>query len=143
MEIKYIVNSNQYKTIKEVLKNHFHMSDRLILKLKRSNQIYLNKSQAPIYSPINLNDIIQIDLNFNEVSKNIVPIKIPLEIVFEDDAMLIVNKPAFVPIHPSMAHFEDSLSNGVQYYFKENNIKSKIHIVNRLDKNTSRPCHIR
>lgn len=143
MKLEYIVNSNQYKTIKEVLKNHFHISDRLILKLKRTNQIYLNKSQAPIYFPIHLNDVIQIDLTFNEISENIVPKQLPLEIVFEDDAMLIVNKSAFVPVHPSISHFEDSLSNGVQYYFQEKNIKSKIHIVNRLDKDTSRPCHIR
>jgi len=60
-----------------------------------------------------------------------------LDILYEDDGMLIVNKPPFIPVHPSMEHYEDSLSNGVKYYFNSINLKRKIRPVNRLDKNTS------
>ena len=60
-----------------------------------------------------------------------------LDVVFEDDALLIINKPANTPIHPSMEHFEDSLSNGVKYYFDTIGLKKKIRPVNRLDKDTS------
>ena len=42
-----------------------------------------------------------------------------------------------MPVHPSMEHYTDSLSNGVKYYFDEINLKRKIRPVNRLDKNTS------
>ena len=60
-----------------------------------------------------------------------------LEILFEDDYLLIINKPAGYPIHPSMLHFEDSISNGVKYYFNSINLHKKIRPVNRLDKDTS------
>ena len=51
--------------------------------------------------------------------------------------MLIVDKPAGIPVHPSILHYEDSLSNGVKYYFEKIGLKKKIRPVNRLDKDTS------
>ena len=57
--------------------------------------------------------------------------------MYEDDAYIVLIKPVNIPIHPSHENYENSLANGVEYYFKTNNIKRKIHIVNRLDKNTS------
>ena len=137
MKLEYINTENKYETIKEVAKNHFHISDRLLLKLKTNNKIFLNDKLAKTYFPLTKNDIVIFDLSIDEKSKNIVPTKIQLDIVYEDEAMLIVNKPAGLPVHPSMEHFTDSLSNGIQYYFEKNNIHSKIHPVNRLDKNTS------
>lgn len=141
MELKYIVNNNKYQNIKEVIKSNFHISDRLLLKLKRNNKIFLNNAESNIYTPIQMGDTIIIDLNFNETSENIVPIKMNLEIIFEDETMLILNKTSNMPVHPSASHFDDSLSNGVQHYFLENNINTKIRPVNRLDKDTSRNCY--
>ncbi len=60
-----------------------------------------------------------------------------LNILFEDDYLLILNKPAGFPIHPSINHYEDSISNGVRYYFDSIGLKKKIRPVNRLDKDTS------
>ena len=48
-----------------------------------------------------------------------------LNIVYEDEWMLVVNKPAGCPIHPSRLHFEDSLSNGIKYYFNSINLNNK------------------
>ena len=63
--------------------------------------------------------------------------KLGKEIIFEDSYLLIVNKPSGIPVHPSMSHYEDSLSNRVKYYFNSTNLKRKIRPVNRLDKDTS------
>lgn len=137
MKLEYIVNSTNYKTIKEVLKSHFHISDRLLLKLKRANQIFLNEKPALVHALIHLNDRVSAQIDFQEKSKNILPTEMELNIVFEDETMLIINKPAGIPVHPSMAHFTDSLSNGIRYYFEKNQIQTKIRPVNRLDKDTS------
>lgn len=138
MKLEYIVdNLSEYKTIKQVLKEEFEISDRLIIKLKKFNQIYSNDSTAHINKKINVGDNILINLDFEETSDNIVPTKMDLDILYEDDGLLILNKPPFIPIHPSMDHFEDSLSNGVKYYFNSIGLKRKIRPVNRLDKNTS------
>ena len=137
MKLEYTVNSNKYSTIKEVLKNHFHISNRLLLKLKQEKQIFKNGEISNINSTISKDDKIVTIIDFNEKSENIVSTEMPLEIIFEDDCMLILNKPARLPIHPSILHFEDSLSNGVKAYFEKKLINCKIRPVNRLDKDTS------
>jgi 23S rRNA pseudouridine1911/1915/1917 synthase len=60
-----------------------------------------------------------------------------LDILFEDDYFLIVNKPAGIAVHPSILHYSDSLSNGVKYYFEKIGLQKKIRPINRLDKDTS------
>ena len=137
MKLEYIEKTIKYKTIKEVLKNHFNISNRLLLKLKQSNNILKNDKVANINDEININDKITVIINFIENSENIVATEMNLDIIFEDEAMLIINKPAGIPVHPSQTHFTDSLSNGVMFYFLNKNINCKIHPVNRLDKDTS------
>lgn len=138
MNLKYTITSNEhYDNVKEVLKTKFEISDRLLLKLKSNNKIFLNGSPVNVKAPVNSNDIVEILLDFDEDNTNIVPTKMDLKIVFEDDYLLVLNKPAGYPIHPSMLHFEDSISNGVRYYFDTINLHKKIRPVNRLDKDTS------
>ena len=60
-----------------------------------------------------------------------------LDIIYEDEWLLVINKPAGITIHPSILHFDNSLSNGIRYYFDKINLKKKIRVVNRLDKDTS------
>lgn len=60
-----------------------------------------------------------------------------LDILYEDEYYLVINKPPHLPIHPSMLHYENSLSNGVKYYFDSIGLKKKIRPVIRLDKDTS------
>ena len=138
MKLEYILNElTKYQTVKQILKEEFLLSDRLIIKLKNSKQIYLNNIPVFINHKIEHNDNITVDLDFEEVCENIVPTKMNLDILYEDDGLLIINKPHFIPVHPSMDHYEDSLSNGVKYYFDSIGLKRKIRPVNRLDKNTS------
>ena len=128
---------NNYTNLKEILKAHFNISDRLLLKLKKNNKILLNNNPCNINSQLSFNDQIEVNLDFDEDSSNIVPVKMNLDIVYEDEAYLVINKPAGMTVHPSMDHYADSLSNGIKYYFDSINLKKKIRPVNRLDKNTS------
>lgn len=138
MKLEYVVNNlTKYENIKQILKEELLLSDRLIKKLKLSNQIFLNNQPTKIYNNFRVGDLITVNLNFDETCNNIVPTKMELDILYEDDGMLIVNKPPFMPVHPSMDHYEDSLSNGVKYYFDLVGLKRKIRPINRLDKNTS------
>ena len=138
MKLLYKVKNDEcFDNIKEVLKTKFEISDRLLLKLKNNNKIFLNGQPANIRYPVNSNDIVEILIDFDEDNTNIVPNKMELNILFEDECLLILNKPAGFPIHPSMLHFEDSISNGVRYYFDSIGLKKKIRPVNRLDKDTS------
>lgn len=68
---------------------------------------------------------------------NINPENIKLNIVYEDNDLLILNKEEDIVVHPTKSHQSNTLSNGIAYYFKEKNIKKKIRFVNRLDMDTT------
>ena len=137
MKLEFKIENNKYFNIKEVLKQYYCISERLLVKLKKNKKISLNGLPVYVTRPVKIDDIISIDLDFEEESKNIVPSKIDFEIIYEDDAFLIINKPPNLPVHPSISHFQDSLSNGVKYYFNSINLNRKIRPINRLDKDTS------
>ena len=139
MNLKYIITKNDLDlSIKDILKNNFNISTRLYQKLLRHSSITINGIVYYEKTPIELhiNDTIDINLNYEENNSNIVPTQMALNIVFEDEWLLVVNKPAGLPVHPSNLHYEDSLSNGVRAYFDSINLKKKIRPVNRIDLNT-------
>ena len=138
MNLEYKNIDNRYYTIRQVLKQEFNIANRFISRLKQEKAILLNNEPMYIDKKLTLNDIITVKIDFEEEKNNkIVPIKMNLDILYEDDCILIINKPPFMPVHPSSAHFTDTLSNGVQYYFDLKNTKHKVRLVNRLDMNTS------
>ena len=138
MVLKYIVNKNDIsKTINEIVFQKFDLSNRLFAKLIRNKKIFVNDINIDTRFKVKENDIITIDLNYDEESSNIVSKKMDLNIVYEDEGMLIINKPSGIAIHPSIRHYEDSIASGVKYYFESIGIHKKIRPVNRLDLNTS------
>ena len=136
MEIKYQVQNNQ-QTINHILQNDLKISSRLLHKLIKLQKITINNLHCDTRQKPNIGDIITINFNYAEDNSNIVPTKMNLNIIFEDDWLLIINKPAGIAIHPSILHYSDSLCNGVKFYFDKIELHKKIRPVNRLDLNTS------
>jgi len=138
MKLEYIVtNNDNNRIIKDILLSNFQISHRLLITLKRENSIFLNEIPSFVYQKVNVGDIVSISFSYEEDNSNIIPKKLPLDIIYEDESFIVVNKPFGIPVHPSMAHYEDSLSNGVRYYFDSIGLKKKIRPVNRIDKDTS------
>ena len=138
MILKYIVKENDTnKTINEIISQKFDFSNRLFSKLIKNKNIFVNDKNIDTRLRTNLGDKITIDLNYNEDNSNIVSKQMNLDIVYEDEEMLIINKPSGIAIHPSIRHYEDSIASGVKYYFESIGIHKKIRPVNRLDLNTS------
>lgn len=138
MKLLYkIKNEDSYTNVLEVLKCEFQISERLLLKLKKANSIFLNNKPVFPNASLKIDDEIWVIINFEEDNSNIVPTKMDLNIIYEDDSYIILNKPAGIPVHPSMDHYADSLSNGLRYYFDTIGLKRKIRPVNRIDKDTS------
>lgn len=138
MELIYEITENDLnKTINEVLLNEFNFSNRLLTKIIKNKHILFNEKEIDTRTLISNSGIIKIDFNYDEDNSNIVATKMNLNLVYEDEWMLVINKPAGCPIHPSRLHYEDSLSNGIKYYFDSINLNKKIRPVNRLDLNTS------
>lgn len=138
MNLSYQIDKDDhYDNILHVLKEQFLLSDRLITKLKKANKIYLNDLPTYTKKSVTVGDTVSVLIDFEEDNSNIVASNIPLDIIYEDDYLLVINKPANIAIHPSILHFDNSLSNGVKFYFDKLGLKKKIRIVNRLDRNTS------
>ena len=123
--------------INNILKKDLNISNRLLYKLINKKLIYKNNLLCDTRDIAQIGDILQIDLSYDEDNLNIVPIKMDLNIIYEDDFLLLLNKPKGIAVHPSIIHFDDTLSNGVKYYFDEINLHKKIRPVNRLDLDTS------
>lgn len=136
MILKHTVKENG-KTINQIIKQEFNLSTRLMNKLIKNKKIFLNNKNIDTRNIAKTGDIITIDLNYDEDNSNIVPTKMNLDIIYEDDGLLILNKPAGIAVHPSMLHYKDSLSNGVKFYFDSIGLNKKIRPVNRLDFDTS------
>lgn len=138
MILKYIKTyKDNYSTVRQVLNQEFNLSYNLLIKLKKDKRILLNDVPTYVDVQISVGDVISVNIDFYEDNSNIVATPMNLNILYEDESFLILDKPAGIPVHPSILHFENSLSNGVKYYFDSIGLHKKIRPVNRLDRNTS------
>ena len=104
--------------ITTVLKQHFKISTNLIKDLKKYKEgIQVNGEHKRVVDFVAKGDILKITIR-DTASENIVPTDIPLDIVYEDEDVLVINKLPNMPTHPSMGNYENSLANGVMYYYK-------------------------
>ena len=123
--------------ITTVLKQHFKISTNLIKDLKKYKEgIQVNGEHKRVVDLAAKGDILKITIR-DTASENIVPTDIPLDIVYEDEDVLVINKPSNMPTHLSMGNYENSLANGVMYYYKSKGEERVFRAVNRLDKDTS------
>ena len=132
-----IYKVNKEISLNEILSTKFNISTRLKNKLIKNKLIFVNGKFIDTRSIVNNGDIVMLNLSYTEDNSNILPKSMNLDIIYEDEYLLAINKPAGIPVHPSILHFEDSLSNGVRYYFDKIGLKKKIRAVNRIDLNTS------
>jgi 23S rRNA pseudouridine1911/1915/1917 synthase len=134
--IQYIVENNT-KTINEYLLDK-HFSKKLISALKyQGGEILVDSHSKFVDYILKEGEILTVILPKEEINENIVLTKMNLDIIYEDEYFLIVNKVAGIPTIPSKRHYDNTLANGVMYYFNSKNILTNIHFVNRLDKDTS------
>ncbi len=126
-------------TIKEYFqKNGFSRS--LVTRLKKiDGGITVNGEHATVRRVLRCGDklFLLTDDTAGEENENLIPVSMPLDIIYEDDDMIAINKPADMATHPSIGHFDDTLANGLAYYFSSKGIPFVFRAVNRLDRDTS------
>ena len=138
MKLEYIAcKTDENQKLKDILLNRLNISHRLINTLKNQNMVFVNDKQSVLYNLIKQGDKITVSFDYEEDNSNIIPKNIPIDIIYEDEWILVVNKQAGIAVHPSILHYEDSLSNGVRFYYDSIGLKKKIRPVTRIDKDTS------
>ena len=136
MLLKYIVGDN--KNLRSILKDELNISSRLFNKIKNKH-VFVNGEHAIYYKELNVNDVVEVDFSYDDDNYNNIVSNhdIKFEIVYEDEWLLIVNKGANLPVHPSLNHYDISLSNGVRAYFDKIGLNKTVRLVNRIDKDTT------
>ena len=147
MNVEY--NSNREKTIeyivpvecdgldtKTFLRRHCGISARTLSKLKRTNMgISRNNELLKTTHILHTGDVVV--LAMPDDKNEIKPIKGELDILFEDEYIIVVNKPPLMPVHPTKIHQEDTLANIISYYMNSKGESYTFRAINRLDRDTS------
>lgn len=113
-------------------------SRKILIHLKKTEGGIL-KNGKPAFSSMMLEpgDILNVTLLEEEGSQKICPVAMDLDLVYEDEDILIVNKPSDMPIHPSINNHENTLANGVAAYYESRGIPFVYRCINRLDRDTT------
>lgn len=132
-----IPNSYEGHKISEFLRNQ-GISTKSIIRLKSDvENVLLNDEPGFINRILKKEDRLTLCIKELESSKKIPPVDLPLSIIYEDEDILIVNKPANMPIHPSMNNYENTLGNAVAYYYMKKGEPFLYRCINRLDRDTT------
>ena len=125
------------KTVDQFLLSNGY-SAALIRRLRHTEQSIL-KNGSPVYTTYRLDegDSLTVTLPEEHGSENIVPVPMDLDIRYEDRDLLVVNKAAGVPIHPSQGNHDNTLANGIAWYLGEKGEAATYRAINRLDRDTT------
>lgn len=124
------------KKVIAFLRGEAGISCRLLKALKRvENGITLNGKHIRTIDLLHKNDLLCVNIPCPE--SEIEPVEFPLEILYEDDDMIIINKDPFIACHPTHNHQGDTLANAVAFHLQKKGKHSVFRAVGRLDKGTS------
>lgn len=127
------------KTVLEILKKELRLSSKMITMLKkREDGITVDGEHVTVRRILREGEVLSLSAEDREENENLIPAEIPLDIIFEDDDIILINKPPMMPTHPSHGHFDDTLANGVCFHMLQKRGEPFVfRSVNRLDRNTS------
>ena len=113
-------------------------SRHVIIHLKKTEHgILLNGEWAYVGQTLKEDDVLEIHIVEEESSEQIVARELPLTIVYEDEDLMVINKPADMPIHPSINNYDNTLANALMWYFEKQGQPFVYRCINRLDRDTT------
>lgn len=130
------VENNSDIRIDKYLMDILNLSRTKVQKLIEHNKILVNDEIIKNSYIVRTDDEIKID-ELIEEPIDIVPIKMDLDIVYEDDFLIVINKPSGLVVHPASGHYNDTLVNGIMYHLNLKSTENRAGIVHRIDKDTS------
>lgn len=123
-------------TVEHYLKQILHYSGRKIQKLTRQKGILLNGKAVYLQKKVKPEDILRVRV-FEDTSYGVEPEQGNIEILYEDDNLIVLNKPAFQLVHPTGQTTRGTLAGFLAYHLQQRGIVNTIRAVHRLDRETS------
>ena len=121
--------------LRDIIKKELRIPSKLLASLKRDGIIEYDGKRVNVDIRVSQGGRVRLVLPDEEGSETIVPVNMPLDILYEDEDILAVNKSADMPTHPSMHNYDNTLGNAVMYYYRGRNFVFRP--VNRLDRDTT------
>ena len=121
--------------IKEIIYGRLGLSRGLLRRMKNGGKVCLNGKPAFITQRVKAGD--RISIYFADSATKIVPQPMKLDIVYEDDSLLIINKAPHIAVHPTRTYPDGTLANGVAYHWQKQGAARKVRLLHRLDRETS------
>lgn len=137
--LEYIISSDTNPvTVLDFLKQE-GFSRHILSSMKNSsgNCIVLNGERGFGRSVLKEGDRLVVTVPEVESGENIIRTEMDLDILYEDEDILVINKPAGMPVHPSMGNYENTLANGIAWYFSQKGEDFVYRCINRLDRDTT------
>ncbi len=132
-----ITTGDTAQTIEQFLRGKGY-STQCIKELKKQwGSILIDDTPQYMRHLLQEGETLTVQIHEESSSEKIPPVELPLDIVYEDEDLLVVNKPADMPIHPSLNNYENSLANALAWYFAKQNKPFVFRCINRLDRDTS------
>ncbi|PWK06625.1 RluA family pseudouridine synthase [Tumebacillus permanentifrigoris] len=122
--------------VKDVLRDRFEMSRKIIRKLVEGQGVLVNGEHVWLTWRLRAGDELRLLLPVEE-SEDILPEPIPFRSVYEDEDVLVIDKPAGLIVHPTTGHWTGTLANGVVYDWKLRGVSARFRPVHRIDQHSS------
>ena len=136
--IDYIIDEDSAGLRVEQFLRRKRYSGQNLSKIKRMpKSILVNGVHYYMRQELSTGDHLQVRICETQNSEKIPPTKLPLDIIYEDEDLLVLNKPAGMPIHPSLNNYTNSIANALAYYFQSQGKPFIFRCCNRLDRDTS------
>lgn len=132
-----ISETEQGLRIEQYLRRQGYSRQNLTELKKIWDSVQLNGAGCILKETLSAGDELAVRIEETEISEKILPTQIPVNVVYEDEDLLVVNKPAGLPMHPSMKNYEYSLANALVWHYQQQGRTFVFRCANRLDRDTS------
>lgn len=123
--------------VEQFLKRRGYSSQNLAAIKRMPKSILVNGIHYYMRDCLSDGDLLSVNINETKCSENIPPVRLPLNIVYEDEDIIVLNKPAGMPVHPSMNNYTNSMANALAWYYLQQDKPFIFRCCNRLDRDTS------
>lgn len=135
--VKKVGKEDEGTLLREFLSRKAGLSRRAITAIKKSGDFLINRHAVTVRYVLEENDEVHIVFPKEIGSPGLIPDAVPLNIIYEEDAFLVINKPSDLQTVPSRQNWSRAVANGVIYYLQEKGLAATAHMVTRLDRDTS------
>lgn len=136
--ISYDIDSHsEGLRVEQFLRRKGYSAQNLSTIKRMPESILVNGVHYYMKQALKSGDHLLVRIQETESSRNIPPVCAPLSVVYEDEDLIVVNKPAGMPIHPSLNNYTNSLANALAWYYQQQGKPFIFRCCNRLDRDTS------